>query len=486
MDKQLGWKDSAEWDARWVRFRMALTEHGVEPGYHDFYRHWVRDFVKTLKPRFFRQATVADLKQFLQGLGSGGKEIWQLRQAEESLRIFYQDVEPAGWAKNWPLGLMPSELKEVLEDESPADVGRGPLDGAERRGGSRVATAGDAGGDGAVRALGDGVSVGEEDTGELPARYEEFVGLVREALRAERYSYRTEQSYLDWVRRFLIFSKPLTRDDIRWWQVKEYLKYLTVQRRVAASTQNQALSAMQFVFRMVLKRDGGAMDKTRRAPKSERLPTVLSRDEVTRLISQMEGTGKLMVELMYGSGLRVMECVRLRVKDIDFGNNYIVVRSGKGDKDRYVPLPRRLLSALEEKVAASRMRWEKDRALGAEGVFLPDAVDVKYINAATEWGWFWLFPSDALSEDPWTGKVRRHHVGANGVQQLVKRAAVRAQITKPVSPHTMRHSFATHLLEGGADIRTVQELLGHADVSTTMIYTHVLNRPGVALRSPLD
>ena len=492
MEESASWRDNRVWEGRWVRFRLALKERGIEPGYHDFYRQWIWEFLKSLKPKLFQQGLEVDVRRFLSVLHENGKRVWQVRQAEEALRVFYQSVEPAAWARNWPMGMIPAGMLEELEDESPADVGRGPLERQKAEGTGpwerRVAVGSEmlSGAEGADG--GEGISrlSGREDTGELPPRYASFLDTVREALRVERYAYRTEQSYLDWVRRFLIFAHPMTRDEIRWWQVKEYLQYLTVERRVAGSTQNQALSALQFVFRVVLKREAGALDKTRRAPASAKLPTVLTRDEIDRVLNGMEGTGKLMAELMYGSGMRVMECVRLRVKDVDFGNQYIVVRSGKGDKDRYVPLPKRLIGALKEKIEASRIRWDKDRAMGAEGVFLPDAISVKYVNAATDWSWFWLFPSDALSEDPWTGKVRRHHVGANGVQQLVKRAALRAEIAKPVTPHTLRHSFATHLLEGGADIRTVQELLGHSDVSTTMIYTHVLNRPGVALRSPLD
>jgi integron integrase len=234
---------------------------------------------------------------------------------------------------------------------------------------------------------------------------------------------------------------------------------------------------------------------------------------VSSLLEGMTGTGRLMAELLYGSGLRVLECVRLRVKDVDFGNGYLVVRGGKGDKDRRVPLPKATVKGLKAQLGVARERWEKDAALGVEGVFLPEALSVKYPKAETEWGWYWLFPAGELSEDPWTKKFRRHHLGENGIQQLVKRSALRVGLVKPVTPHTLRHSFATHLLEGGADIRTVQELLGHADVSTTMIYclalaresrpaglasgqatvrlpsppgSHVLGRPGSKAASPLD
>jgi integron integrase len=313
-----------------------------------------------------------------------------------------------------------------------------------------------------------------------------FLEQTTEALRLERYSYRTEQSYLDWVRRFLIFTQPASRESIRWWQVKEYLEYLTLKRRVASATVNQALSALQFLFRGVLKRKSGGMEEVKRPAQSQRLRTVLTREEVGQLVDMMEGKGRLMAELMYGSGLRVMECVRLRIKDVDFGNRYIVVRAGKGDKGRRVPLPKKVIPALKAQIEAARERWIKDREMGVEGVILPEALSVKYIHAATEWGWYWVFPADGLSTDPWTKKIRRHHMGGNGVQQLVRRCALRAGLTKPVTPHTLRHSFATHLLESGADIRTVQELLGHSDVSTTMIYTHVLNRPGLAVRSRLD
>jgi integron integrase len=425
---------------------------------HDNYRGWILGFLKFIKPRRHSQAIAKDVEEFLAKLGAEEKKDWQLRQAEEALRIFFTEVEPLNWAAHWPEG-----IERICGRIRATDAVRPPTRGPAT-----------------------GELLKRSDSGDLPARYAGFLDVVRETLRMERYAYRTEQTYLDWVRRFLIFAFPKSRREIEATHVREYLEYLTLVRRVSASTQNQALNALQFLFTKVLKRKIGMLDELARAPQSRRLPTVLSRTEVRALLDVMDGTGRLMADLMYGAGLRVTECARLRIKDVDFGNGYLVVRGGKGDKDRFAPLPESLKDALRAQIEVARERWTKDRAMGVEGVFLPEALSVKYVNADKDWRWFWLFPSPDLSEDPWTKRIRRHHLNVNGVQQLVRRAAMRAKITKPVTPHTLRHSFATHLLEGGADIRTVQELLGHSDVSTTMIYTHVLGRPNVAVRSPLD
>ena len=461
-------RSAAIWEHRWVRFRLALKVAGVEPEAHDFCRAWILGFLGFIKPARFSQVGVDAVEEYLQNLAEKGKEKWQVRQAEEALRVFYQDVEPTGWAKQWSEDLV-ENLKfgaasglERIERSDPAEVPRPPVAGGAKR------------------------FAGRSDTGELSAKYVNFLEVVQEALRTKRYAYRTEQTYLDWVRRFLVFKAPTTRRDLSWEDAKEYLDYLTVIRRVSNGTQNQALSALQFLFGSVLKRRAGGKMELQRAPQTRREPTVLTREEVRLLLDLMEGQGKLMAELMYGAGLRVMECMRLRVKDLDFGNQYIVVRGGKGDKDRRAPLPGKLVKPLKEQLARAKERWERDRKMGVEGVFLPDALSAKYVNAGKEWPWFWLFPSEGLSIDPWTKLERRHHVDANGVQKLVRRCALKAELTKPVTPHTLRHSFATHLLESGADIRTVQELLGHSDVSTTMIYTHVLGRPGIVAVSPLD
>ena len=457
---------------------MALKERGVEPRLHDSLRSWMLTFFRSIKPKRFREATDADVRSFISKLRRDDRKHWQIRQANEALMVFFQEVELATWAKHWPDDLVPETpnadlsasfsnsetlTSDALTSDPPAPLPHPPTSGTLS---TELAT--------------------RRDTGPHAPRFNCFLNEVREALRSARYAYRTEESYLAWISRFLIFANPSSRDAMRWSDAKDYLQYLTLKRRVAASTLNQALSALQFLFRSVLHADHSGLDEVKRATQSQRLPTVLSTAEIRKLLDALEGTGRLMAELMYGSGLRVMECVRLRIKDVDFSNGYIVVRGGKGDKDRRVPLPRVCIPSLQLRLQTVRTRWEKDRTLGVEGVFLPNALATKYANAETEWAWFWLFPADSLSEDPWTKKFRRHHVSANGIQQLVKRAALRAGLTKPVSPHTLRHSFATHLLQSGADIRTVQELLGHADVSTTMIYTHVLGRSNVAASSPLD
>ena len=316
-EKAITSKSAAIWENRWVRFRMALKIAGVEPRMHEYCRGWVFGFLGFIKPAKFSQAEPGHVEGYLQRLAGESKKIWQVRQAEESLRVFYQEVEPAGWAKRWPVDLM----------------------------------------------------------------------------------------------------------------------------------------------KKVLRRGAGGKRDLQRAPQTRRVPTVLTREEVGRLLALMEGQGKLMAELMYGSGLRVMECARLRVKDLDFGNGYIVVRGGKGDKDRRAPLP---------------------------GVELPEALARKWPKAGEKFEWFWVFPSRNLLRDHRSGGMRRHHVLDATFQKAIREAAERAKFDKRVTPHTLRHSFATHLLESGTGIRDLQDLLGHADISTTQIYLHTAQQTGVGIRSPLD
>jgi integron integrase len=305
-------------------------------------------------------------------------------------------------------------------------------------------------------------------------------------MRVRHLSIRTEQAYADWIRRYILFHGKRHPKDMAEPEVVAFLTHLAVAGRVAASTQNQALNALAFLYRHVLERPLANLAGVTRAPESRRLPVVLTVPEVAALLRELSGTHWLLACLQYGSGLRLMESVRLRVKDLDFSYRAIVVRDGKGSKDRVVTLPDDLIKPLKRHLEARRTLFERDRAAGIGTVWLPNALERKYPSAATEWGWQYVFAAERPSADPRSGIQRRHHVGESAVQHAVKVAVRRAGITKPASCHTLRHSIATHLLERGADIRTVQEQLGHADVRTTQIYTHVLGRGGRVVRSPLD
>lgn len=309
---------------------------------------------------------------------------------------------------------------------------------------------------------------------------------VRAEIRLRHYSYRTEQAYVDWIKRFLHFHNLRHPDTMGQTEVAAFLRDLAVVQEVAASTQNQARSALLFLYNEVLQRPIGEEIELVQAKRPRRLPTVLTRTEVAQVLDGMRGTSRLAALLLYGSGLRITECVRLRVMDLDFAQGMIVVRDGKGAKDRITMLPRTTHADLETHLRHVRIQHQADLRDGLGEVYLPNALRRKYVGAAREWVWQYVFPSTTISTDPRSGRRRRHHLDPSTIQKAVRRAAKLADIPKRVSPHTFRHSFATHLLEDGYDIRTVQELLGHSDVSTTMIYTHVLNRGPVAVRSPLD
>jgi integron integrase len=301
-------------------------------------------------------------------------------------------------------------------------------------------------------------------------------------IRRRNYSIRTEQAYETWVCRFIAFSGHRDPRELGEKQIVAFLEYLAVRGNVAASTQGQALNALVFLYKQVLERHLEGLDDFTRAKRPKRLPVVLNRGEISRLLGYLDGTQYLMAALLYGTGMRLMECVRLRVQDLDFEYKQIVIRNGKGQKDRVVPLPKRLESALRDQLAYTKSLHQKDLEMGYGEVYLQNALARKWPNAPKEWIWQYVFPSGRLSVDPRNGKTRRHHIHESSLQKGVKAAAQTAGVTKKVNCH----SFATHLLESGHDIRTVQELLGHADVSTTMIYTHVLNRGGQGVLSPLD
>jgi integron integrase len=309
---------------------------------------------------------------------------------------------------------------------------------------------------------------------------------VRYKIRLKHYSIRTEQAYVDWIKRFILFHRKRHPASMGAPEVRAFLSHLAVERHVAASTQCQALSAIVFLYREILERDLGWLEDMERAKKPERLPVVFSRAEVHAVLARLDGQPWLMASLLYGAGLRLMECIRLRVKDVDFGYRQILVRDGKGQKDRVTMLPQMVVEPLRVQLQKVKTLHEQDLAEGFGEVYLPFALERKYPDASREWHWQYVFPSHKRSVDPRTGKERRHHVDEKVLQRAVKKAIRQARITKPGSCHTFRHSFATQLLEAGYDIRTVQELLGHKDVRTTMIYTHVLNQGGKGVRSPLD
>ena len=309
---------------------------------------------------------------------------------------------------------------------------------------------------------------------------------VREQIRYRHYSIRTERSYVEWVKQFVLFHGKRHPKEMGADEIRAFLTHLATERNVAAATHHQALSALLFLYRNVLGVDLPWLGELERPKKPKRLPVVLTVQEVSRTLAQLEGTHALMARLLYGTGMRLMEAVRLRVKDIDFARGEILVRDGKGGKDRVTMLPAALSAPLKAHLERVRELWKADRAAGQPGVYLPDALAKKYHKAPLEWPWFWVFPARENAIDPRSGIERRHHTHEQALQRAIKKAYSAAHVAKPASTHTLRHSFATHLLEGGYDIRTVQELLGHSDVSTTMIYTHVLNRGGRGVVSPLD
>jgi integron integrase len=319
----------------------------------------------------------------------------------------------------------------------------------------------------------------------MPAK-PRFLDRVRAVLRFHHYSYKTEKAYVQWIVRYIRFHRMTHPSELSTQHVAAFLGHLAVKGNVSAKTQNQALNALAFLYHKVLGQAVGEIGNIPRAPTKRYLPVVLSRQEVRDLIDVARPPYQLVIALLYGTGLRLMEALRLRVKDIDFGRQIITVKSGKGDKDRVVMVPQKLADPLQTQLARTKLLHQSDIEKGFGEVHLPTALARKYPNANKEWGWQYVFPSWGLSEDPVTRKTQRHHLHESAIQRAVREAAKRAGIVKPVGPHTLRHSFATHLLENGTDIRTIQELLGHQQVQTTMIYTHVLNRPGISVRSPLD
>jgi integron integrase len=309
---------------------------------------------------------------------------------------------------------------------------------------------------------------------------------TRAVLRMRHYSYRTEKTYIEWIAQYIRFHNIKHPKDMGAAEVEAFLTHLAVERNVSASTQNQALSALLFLYREVLRVDLPWLDGFSPAKKTSRLPVVLTKDEVKRILQHLSGANWLIASLLYGSGLRLQEALRLRVKDLDFGFRQIVVRDGKGAKDRLTVLPTKLIEPLQEQLKFAQKLHEQDLRRGLGRVEMPFALAAKYRGAETEWAWQFVFPSKSLSRNPRTGKTARHHVSPSSLQKAFKDALRKSRVVKMASPHSLRHSFATHLLQDGYDIRTIQELLGHKELTTTMIYTHVLNQNRLGVQSPID
>lgn len=464
----------------WDKYISKVIASGVPAGQVRWYVVWAERFVSELEGRRLREVVPRQVESYFAALG---RKSWitsfQFNQAVEALRLLFQAMELADWAQEFPWSQWLASAEQLPAHHATVARDYLPLPGRETEPFEGEVISG--GGE-----QGDAVATGSS-LQQVRTRYPQEFSALATQIRLRQYSIRTEHAYLEWLARFIAFHSCNDPRHMHTAQVARFLEHLAVARKVAVNTQNQALNALVFYYRNVVDNPLGKLMDYARSRRPRRLPVVLTRAEVAALLAVVEGdTYRLMASLLYGCGLRLMECIRLRVLDVDFGYNQIVIRNAKGGKDRVVPLPGRLLAGLRRQIECVRALHAADLADGVGEVYLPDALARKYPRAAKELLWQYVFPATLLSTDPRSGARRRHHVHETGLQRYVRQAAIAAGIAKKVNCHSLRHSFATHLLESGYDIRTVQELLGHADVSTTMIYTHVLNRPGVAVNSPLD
>ena len=445
----------------WDKYVYKSKCYGIKP---DFIRWHVRHAELYIKSHNtpLKSHTSLYVEKYLQTKGRDpGLKDWQYRQIIDALRILFVDLVASPWATSYPWSDIKSQARSL--PVSHPTIARQPL--CDTSDSDQTDTA----------------------VGSIREQFPEVFNAVTLEIRTRDYSIRTEQSYVAWLARFIRFNKLKHPEKLDANDIANYLTYLAVNRMVASSTQRQALNAIVFYYKNILNKSFEDIGEFTLSKKPARLPVVLSSKEVERLLNTIDNPVYcLMASLLYGCGMRLMECIRLRVFDIDFDYQQIIIRNAKGNKDRITPLPKRLLQTINEQLDFVRTTHAEDLANGLGEVYLPHALDRKYPNAAKEIGWQYVFPSQKISADPRSNKIRRHHIHENGLQRKVKQAASKAGITKKVNCHALRHSFATHLLEAGYDIRTVQELLGHADVSTTMIYTHVLNKPGVSVNSPLD
>lgn len=448
----------------WENYALFLVKHGVRPYSVHAYVLRTKQYIALFPEQHIRTHTAEQVEIYLNKVGrETGLKPWQFGAVVDAIRILFTLALKLKWANDFDWEYWQASAKPL--DVSHPTVARDYTD--------------------ALGAL-DIPDKEEKCSDVLYERYQKELAEVVKLVRLKNYSIRTEQTYRNWVARFFYFHKPDNVHDLNGQHVKQYLEYLALKRNVSISTQRQALNALAFLFTQVWDKSLDDLGEFIGARRPRKLPVVLSRDEVRKIFQHLEGVHHLMAGLLYGSGLRLMECVRLRVLDVDFDYSQLLIRNAKGAKDRVVPLPERFRDALTQQVALVERLHNQDIRSGFGEVYLPEALNRKYQHALRELRWQYVFPASAVAFDPRTGLVRRHHVHETSLQKIIRRAVKQAGITKHATSHTFRHSFATHLLESGYDIRTVQELLGHSDVSTTMIYTHVLNKPGISVRSPAD
>jgi len=454
----------------WDNYIEKTMCYGVKPAATRWYVKRVEAYIKHYSGHKLVLHTASDVDNYLHMSSvKGALEPWQFTQIVDSLRILFLICLQKEWATGY-------RWDDWTISEDDGDRGKAALAGDENL-------------DDWINELIQNKSI--KYKGSLLARvcskYPDYIKGLITRIRVKHYSIRTEQAYLQWLVRYIAFHKMADPAQLEDSAIASYLEHLVINRHVSSSTQSQALNALVFFYKAVLEREAPEVGEFVRSKKPRRLPVVLTKDEIRQLLSHIDvSTQQLMIQLLYGCGLRVMECVRLRVQDVDFGYKQIMVRNGKGKKDRVVPLPDMLAESLKEQIDGVRDLHRQDCNEGFGEVYLPDALDRKYPNAAREIIWQYVFPARKVSRDPRSGKYRRHHINERSLQKRVKQATQQAGINKKVNCHALRHSFATHLLESGYDIRTVQELLGHSDVSTTMIYTHVLNKGGMGVVSPID
>jgi integron integrase len=461
----------------WDKYIAISKLYKVRDAALRWYVRAAKNYIKAHEGLSLQQHGPVQLENYLREKGRNPNlESWQFKQMLQALEILFVEMVKAPWAKSYPWQDWAATAETLPTDHATLDRAYRPIPAEPPISPAATESA---------------APSSDDHDGQLSRQvYSEFpqhVNAMITQIRVMQYSIRTEQAYLGWLYRYIGFHAMQDPAELNESHIATFIEHLVTRRNVAASTQAQALNALVFFYRKVLRREiSGRIDFVR-SKKQRRLPVVLTQSEASRLFRQIQNpTHKLMAHLLYGSGLRLMECVRLRMLDVDFGYRQILVRNTKGKKDRVVPIPDAVRQPLLDQIENARQLHTEDLARGFGRVFLPDGLPRKYPAAESEFRWQYLFPASRMSTDPRSGTVRRHHLHENSQQKSLKKAAEHARINKKVNCHALRHSFATHLLENGYDIRKVQELLGHADVSTTMIYTHVLNKPGVSVRSPLD